>query len=222
MVSRNQPIGLYQPFRLQMCAGAARTPWIQSVIFEAVVSTRNPDGSPHFSPMGYRLEGDNVVLAPFVPSTTLDNLRRERAAVLNFTDDVSVIAGCLTGRRDWPTVATAVIPGCRLANSLAHREMSVVRCDEDDSRPTFYLATEFEQMHASFKGFNRAQAAVVEAAILLTRLDWLAPTKVAHEIGYLNIAIGKTAGPVEQLAWDWITVAIQSHPAHDIVGALHQ
>lgn len=192
------------------------------MIYEAVISTRNLDGSPHFSPLGYRLEGEEVVLAPFAPSTTLDNLRRDRAAVLNLTDDVSIIAGCLTGRRDWPTITTQVIPGWRLANALAHRELSLVRCDEDDIRPTFFLATEFDQMHASFKGFNRAQAAVVEAAILLTRLDWLPPAKVMDEIAYLDIAIRKTGGEVELTAWDWITAAIQTHPAHDIAGALSE
>ncbi len=170
--------------------------------------------------MGYRQEGDQIVLAPFVPSTTLDNIRRDKAAVLNFTDDVSVIAGCLTARRDWPTIATEMVPGWRLATTLAHRELSLERCDDDESRPTFYFATRFEELHAPFKGFNRAQAAVVEAAILLTRLDWLAPEKITDELAYLRIAIRKTAGPVEIVAWDWIMEAIQQHPAHDISSVL--
>jgi hypothetical protein len=186
------------------------------MIYEAIISTKNANGAPHFSPMGYRIDGEQIVLAPFVPSMTLENLRRERTAVLNFTDDVSVIAGCLTGRRNWPVAATEKIAGWRLESTLAHRELSVVDCDDDESRPTFYLATELEQLHAPFRGFNRAQAAVVEAAILLTRLDWLAPEKVTQEITYLNIAIEKTAGSTERLAWDWITQAIQSHPKHDV------
>jgi hypothetical protein len=190
------------------------------MIYESVISTRNVDGSAHLSPMGYRFEGDQIVLAPFVPSTTLDNLRRDRGAVLNFTDDVSVIAGCLTGRRDWPTIATHVVAGWRLATTLAHRELSLLRCDDDERRPSFYFATEFEQQHASFKGFNRAQASIVEAAILLTRLDWLARKKVTDEIAYLSIAISKTAGPLELVAWDWILEAIQRHPAHDISSVL--
>lgn len=191
------------------------------MIYEAVISTRNVDGTSHFSPMGYRLDGDKTVLAPFVPSMTLENLRRDRSAVLNFTDDVSVIAGCLTGRRDWPIIATETVPGWRLATTLAHRELSVARCDDDDEvRPKFYLVTEFEQSHAPFRGFNRAQAAVVEAAILFTRLDWLSAEKVSQEIAYLSIAIGKTAGPTERLAWDWITQAIQDHPKHDVSTAL--
>ena len=172
--------------------------------------------------MGYRQEGGQILLAPFVPSTTLENIRRDKGAVLNFTDDVSVIAGCLTGRRDWPTIATETVPGWRLATTLAHRELSLEHCDDDESRPTFYFATKFEGLHAPFKGYNRAQAAVVEAAILLTRLDWLAAEKITDELAYLRIAIRKTAGPVENVAWDWIMEAIQQHPAHDISSVLSE
>ena len=56
------------------------------MIYEALVPTRNLDGTPHLSPMGYQLDGGSVILSPFVPSTTLDNLRRDAAAVLNLTD----------------------------------------------------------------------------------------------------------------------------------------
>ena len=186
------------------------------MIYEAVVSTRNPDGSAHFSPMGYRVVDDLVVLAPFAPSRTLDNIHNEHTAVLNLTDDVSVIAACLTKRSQWRSVAADVIAGWRLAETLSHRELSLVKHEEDATRPRFYFQTETHQNHAPFKGFNRAQAAVLEAAILLTRLDRLAADKVATEVAYLNIAIGKTAGPVELRAWQWVTEAIDDHPKHDL------
>ena len=40
------------------------------MIFEAVIITRNADGTLHIVPMGYREAGEDVVLAPFRPSTT--------------------------------------------------------------------------------------------------------------------------------------------------------
>lgn len=186
------------------------------MILETVVSTRNPDGGAHFSPMGYRTEGEQTILSPFAPSRTLENLRREPVAVLNFTDDVSVIAGCLTGRRDWPKVETNEISGWRLSDTLAHRELRLVHMVDDKVRPTFVYRTECECMHAPFKGFNRAQAAVIEAAILFTRLDWLPPEKVSDEMEYLKIAIDKTAGHKELTAWKWLAEAIRAHPKHDI------
>jgi hypothetical protein len=58
--------------------------------------------------------------------------------------------------------------------------------------------------HAPFIGYNRAQAAVLEAAILSTRLHMLESDKVLTEMAYLAIAITKTAGPREREAWGWI------------------
>ena len=49
-------------------------------------------------------------------------------------------------------------------------------------------------MHAPFRGFNRAQAACVEAPILVSRLPMLPRGKIDREMAYLEIAIGKTAG----------------------------
>jgi len=63
---------------------------------------------------------------------------------------------------------------------------------------------------APFQGFNRAQAAVIEAAILVSRLHMLPRHKVEAEMAYLAIAIAKTAGPAEQEAWNWLTEKVQA------------
>jgi len=47
---------------------------------------------------------------------------------------------------------------------------------------------------AHFSGFNRAQAAVIEAAILVSRLNMLPQEKIDAEMAYLRIAVEKTAG----------------------------
>ena len=186
------------------------------MIFEGVASTLNADGSAHVTPLGFRRDGGHVVLAPFVPSTTLDNLRRHSQAVMNLTDDVRILAGCLTGRREWPVLAAHAVRGWRLRDCLAHLELVVEAEIEDDTRPVFECRIVHEQSHAPFRGFNRAQAAVVEAAILVSRLDWIAPEKLAGEMAYLNIAISKTAGPQERCAWQWLLAAIEAHPRHDL------
>ena len=73
-------------------------------IFEAVVTTVSPSGQPHVAPMGVRYRGERVVLMPFRPSTTLDNILATGHAVLNVVVDTRIFAGCVTGRRDWPTL----------------------------------------------------------------------------------------------------------------------
>ena len=121
--------------------------------------------------------------------------------------------GCLTSRRDWPTRPAVMIPGAVLDQALAHAELRVTAVAEDELRPRFRCAVIHEENHRPFHGFNRAQAAVVEAAILVSRLHMLAPEKIEREIAYLQIAIDKTAGPREQQAWAWLMERIAEHRA---------
>ena len=181
------------------------------MIFETVVITLHPDGSPHIAPMGIREEQGLVVLAPFRPSTTLDNLVRTGSAVLNLTDDVRVVAGCLTGRREWATRPAERIRGLVLEQALAHRELEVERMEDDDMRPRFYCREVLSATHGPFRGFNRAQAAVVEAAILVSRLHLLPAEKIDREMDYLSISIEKTAGPKEREAWEWLVARIAQY-----------
>ena len=181
------------------------------MIRECIVITQSKAGAVHIAPLGLIEEGEHLVIAPFRPSLTLDNLRENPFAVANYTDDVLVFAGCLTGRRDWPTQPATRVPGAVLQQSLAHAELQVVAVAEDDQRPRFRCAVIHEETHRPFHGFNRAQAAVVEAAILVSRLHMLPAEKIEREIGYLQIAIEKTAGPRERQAWDWLMERIAEH-----------
>src|SRR5436305_10211633 len=108
------------------------------MIRETMLTTMSGDGRVHIAPMGIIADGDGWIVAPFRPSTTLDNLRAVPFAVANYTDDVRVFAGCLTGRRDWPTTAAASVPVPRLAGAPAHAELAVSRITEDTQRPRFH------------------------------------------------------------------------------------
>ena len=178
------------------------------MIIESIITTLGPGGAPHIAPMGVIWRDDHPILAPFRPSTTLDNLRHNGSAVINHTDDVRVFAGCLTGRRDWPLKPAERIDGRVLQGALAHQELRVERVEEDEQRPRFNCRVVHESAHGAFKGFNRAQAAVIEAAILVSRLHMLPRDKVEREMAYLDIAVSKTAGPREREAWAWLTQRI--------------
>src|SRR5438477_8153233 len=107
------------------------------MIRETMLTTMSGDGRVHIAPMGIIADGDGWIVAPFRPSATLDNLRAVPFAVANYTDDVRVFAGCLTGRRDWPCVPSRRVPSPRLASTLAHAELEVVSVQEDELRPRF-------------------------------------------------------------------------------------
>jgi uncharacterized protein len=175
-----------------------------ALIREAIVTTLNAQGEPHLAPLGLIAEGEGWILAPFHPSTTLENLRLAPFAVANLTDDVRVFAGCLTGRRDWPLTAAKVVAAPRLAATLAHLELVVIEVREHELRPRFVCRVVHKASHAPFQGFNRAQAAVIEGAVLVSRLHLLPRAEVEAELARLEIVVGKTGGAVEAEAWGWL------------------
>src|SRR5687768_4965435 len=104
------------------------------MIRETIVTTVDGAGAVHIAPLGLIADGEDWIIAPFRPSRTLDNLRAVPHAVASHVDDVRIFAGCLTGRRDWPTVPTGG-PVPRLAAALSHWELAVRDIAEDELRP---------------------------------------------------------------------------------------
>jgi len=175
------------------------------VIREIILTTVSELGIAHLAPMGVHvLEEEQYLIMPFRPSRTLDNLLATKTAVINYCEDVRVFAGCLTGRRDWPLLPTSAVTGVRLVDTLGHAELQLDHYEDDPVRAKFYCRVVHEVTHAPFKGYNRAQVAVLEAAILVSRLNRLPAERIRSEIEYLSIAIDKTAGPREQEAWEWL------------------
>lgn len=180
------------------------------MIFETIISTIDAQGRPHVTPFGVRYENDWVVMSPYTPSKTLDNIIHTQHAVMNLTDDVRVFAGALTNRQAWTLMPADKINGFRLAHALVHKELKLVHVVEDVQRPQLYLQIVHEVQHYSFQGFNRAQAAVIELAVLVSRLQRLPKEKIYAELEYLQIAIDKTAGEHELQAWHWLTEKIEN------------
>lgn len=183
------------------------------MIQETIVTTQNNSGIAHIAPMGIHVRGDDFIILPFRPSTTLNNLLGSKTAVINYCDDVRVFAGCLTGRRDWPLTAAEKINGQVLQCALAHTEVELVRIEDDPTRPKLFCKAVHTVNHAPFKGFNRAQFSVLEAAILISRLNRLPIEKIESEIDYLRIGLEKTAGERELEAWEWLMAVIEDYKA---------
>lgn len=181
------------------------------MIRETIVTTQNAEGLPHVAPMGVHVLDNDFLILPFRPSATLENMLASGVAVINYCDDVRVFAGCLTGRRDWPLTPADKVAAPRLGAALAHSEVELVRIDDDPLRPKLHCRVVHQVAHAPFRGFNRAQFAVIEAAILVSRLDMLSPEKISSELDYLRIGLDKTAGDAEREAWSWLMAAVEAH-----------
>jgi len=183
------------------------------MIYETIVTSVDAMGVPHVAPFGISMQGSLVVISPYKPSSTMANILVSHHAVMNLTDDVRVFAAALTGRSAWNLVAADKVVGVRLGTCLAHKELKLVDVVDHPLRPQLFLQVEHEVQHQAFQGFNRAQAAVIELAVLVSRLTRLPMDKIEQEIGYLHIAIEKTAGPRELEDWSWPMEGVTNHQA---------
>jgi len=177
---------------------------LNSKIHEVIVTTLAESGKPHSAPMGISEVNGYFEIKPFKPSATYENLKHNRHCAINFTDDVRIFAGSLTGRRDWPTLPCKDIKGYYLESALSHSELEIIEFEDGDPRTRFVGKVVSEYTHSPFRGFNRAQSAVIDAAVLVSRLGMLPENKIQQEIAYLKIAIEKTAGDKELEAWGWL------------------
>lgn len=184
------------------------------MIRETIVTTLSAAGVAHVAPMGATPIEGGWLLQPFRPSTTLENFLATGCGAVNFTDDARIFAGCVTKRAPhWATAPTERVTSMRLAAALAHHEVEVERVDDDGQRPKLHCRIVLERNHRPFPGLNRAVAAVLEGAVLVSRLKMLPAEKIDQEFGYLQIAVDKTAGPDEREAWGWILDMVRDHRA---------
>lgn len=188
------------------------------MIQETIVTTINSKGEPHIAPMGIHVKGDKFVILPFRPCNTLNNILETNSAVINYVDDVRIFAGCLTGRRDWPLKKTIKINGYYLDAALSHCELEIVKIEDNELRPMIFCKALHTVNHKPFRGFNRAQFSVIEAAILVSRLHMLPWEKIEAELEYLHIGLDKTAGENEMEAWRWLMEVIEDYK-HEVIQA---
>jgi hypothetical protein len=187
------------------------------MILEGLVTTRNADGTPHLAPMGPRVTDDftRFVLRPFPTSTTYRNLLAHPEGVLHVTDDALLLAKAALGAADplpplWPAER---VNGYVLADCCRHYEFVVRDVDSSGERVTMTAEVIHSGRHRDFWGFNRAKHAVVEAAILATRFHLLPLAEVAAEFAKLRVIVGKTGGPAEHAAMDFLEERLRAAEA---------
>jgi len=171
------------------------------MIRESIVITTDLKNKPHVTPMGIIYDKNKLIISPFIPSKTYLNLKENPYAAINFTDDVNIFVDSLLGKSNFKIKSTKEIKSFYLENALSYVEVKVTKFIENKIRPKFECKILKETSLGSFKGFNRAQLSVIEAAILVSRIKILPVTKIKREINYLKIAVDKTAGKKEKIAW---------------------
>lgn len=184
------------------------------MILEGIVTTQNSAGDVNVAPMGPIVDSsiESFVLRPFQTSTTYKNLKGHPFGVLHVVDDVLLLAKAAIGRlEETPETFQAItIPGRVLKSACRWYEFKLESLDDSDERTRI----EAQVVHAGrlrdFFGFNRAKHAVLEAAILATRVHILPADEIVAQIDALRSPVDKTAGRDECAAFQLIDDYVQS------------
>ncbi|MBB74298.1 MAG: hypothetical protein CMJ75_07275 [Planctomycetaceae bacterium] len=186
------------------------------LILEGIVTTTNADGQPNISPMGPIVAPDlrTLLLRPYQTSRTFQNLKRTGVGIFHVVDNVSLLARAAVGKLDpLPALSPCLeIPGYILNDACRWYAFRV--CSLADAEPRTRLECEvLSQGHLrDFFGLNRAKHAVVEAAILVTRMAWSSRAELETEFARLATLVEKTGGEQEHQAFDFLFNYLRQSP----------
>jgi uncharacterized protein len=186
-------------------------------LLEGIVTTLNDDGSPHLAPMGPIVDAEftRLLLRPFCSSSTYKNLKRSREGVVHVTDDVELFAKSAVGQlAELPQLLRAqAVEGVVLADACRWYAFRVASIDDRDERAEVVADVVDSGRLRDFFGFNRAKHAVIEAAILATRIELLDASHVLDEFERLAVPVAKTGGHQERNAFDFLQQYVRNEYA---------
>ncbi|MHB0960654.1 MAG: DUF447 domain-containing protein [Pirellulaceae bacterium] len=175
------------------------------MILEGVVTTLDQDGTIHVAPMGPDVadDFDHLVLCPFQSSRTFANLQRTGQGVLHVTDDVELVARAAIGQlvEVPPHRPAPIIQGAILEQACRWYAFQTESIDARAARAVIPCRVVASGRLRDFFGFNRAKHAVLEAAVLATRLALLPRELVENEMQRLAPLVDKMGGPAERRAF---------------------
>lgn len=185
------------------------------MIVEGIVTSVDSAGHLNVAPMGPIVEGDfhSLILRPFQPSTTFNNLASTRCGVFHIVDRVDIIARAAIGKlTELPPVEPAQhVNGWVLADCCRWFEFEIDSVDDSDARSRMISRIVHRGTRRPFLGFNRARHAVLETAILATRLHLLPHEYVAQAVAFLEPAVEKTGDAEEKDAFELLRNFIIRH-----------
>jgi hypothetical protein len=101
------------------------------------------------------------------------------------------------------------VRGFYLRDACKYFEFRVAQSDVTQARARLTIEVVRAEALRDFLGFNRAKHAVVEAAILATRLHLLPLDVVSAEFDRLQILVEKTGGVAERAAFELLRAHLE-------------
>ncbi|NOY30049.1 MAG: DUF447 family protein [Planctomycetes bacterium] len=175
-------------------------------ILEGIVTTRNEDDTVNISPMGPIVDASltQFIFRPYRTSTTYQNLKRTSHGVFHVTDDVLLFAQAALGQPD----PLPSLDGLVLIDACRWYAFEIKSLDDSQERTEIVANTVKSGCNRDFLGFNRAKHAVLEAAILATRVHLLPAADIRAELKRLESPLQKTASSEEKKAFAFLCNAI--------------
>jgi hypothetical protein len=178
------------------------------LILEGIVTTKNEDGSTNVSPMGPVVDREVkwLRLRPFASSMTYQNLRRTGRGIFHVTDDVELLARAVIGELTEPPSLHACesFDGMVVSNACRWYAFEVMSIDDSNDRVEIECRVVQRGKIRDFLGWNRAMHAVLEAAILASRVQFLGAEDIESQLVPLAIIVDKTASDRERNAFRMI------------------
>lgn len=183
------------------------------MILEGIVTTMNASGEVNIAPMGPRLLppyeldiGTIFELRPFQTSQTYANLTSHPQGVLHVVDDVLLLAQAAVSKVELrsPLRFAECVRGMVLPSACRAYEFELAAVDKRNERAVLSARVVCVHRLRDFFGLNRAMFAVVEAAILATRLHLLPREEIMAEYARLRVLVQKTGGEREHAAFAFL------------------
>jgi hypothetical protein len=200
------------------------------VILEGIVTTCDAAGGMHLAAMGPEIAEEEcasgrigrLLLRPFPTSQTAANLARVPEGVFHCTDDVLLLARIVTGAPGSPPLHRPAreVCGWVLDNACQAYEFRVESADASQERMRLEARVVAVHEGRPFIGFNRARHAVVEGAILVTRLHLLGADEVARRLHELAVLVEKTGGAREREAFALLDARVADAAAGATAGGV--
>ncbi|MEZ6132058.1 MAG: DUF447 family protein [Planctomycetaceae bacterium] len=173
------------------------------MIIEGLLTTVDAAGRLNVAPMGPIVHADfqQLTLRPYRGTTSFRNLMDTRQGVFHVVDSIGVMAAAAIGRlTELPaTVPAQHVTGRVLDDCCRWFEFRITDVDTTHERSEMAADVVHTGTRRPFGGFNRARHAVIEMAILATRLHLLPQDDVEVALKFLTPAVEKT-GSAEEIA----------------------
>jgi hypothetical protein len=174
------------------------------MIIETIFSTLDATGQPNFAPMGVVWGETEMTVRPFRDTTTCRNLVTTGYGVANVTDNVLSFAHSALSPVQFPHFPARHVPGVVLEEACCWRELEVITVGGSDERAEIRCRVVGQGRQRDLLGFNRGKNAVIEAAILATRLHLHSQSEVWAAFQRYDEIVAKTGGEQEREAMQYL------------------